>query len=239
MFVDHGKPSRPVELIVAMSLGSKNLSDLLEEYRKQEKTGIPVEVLLEYMEDAAKGMDYLNAPIHDLGKGPLSIIHGDIKPQNLLIVGNSLQICDFGLARGIDEFRKTATAMGILRLRRAGTARRTSARPQRPVLPGGELHRTPHRRSAALRPDEHPQNRRNAPRRQARSFGPGPARGGSHPQGDESRSVAALAFLPRHGPRTSRRRGDGFRQRLGTHAARAELRIGHADRRRCDDQAGE
>ncbi len=64
------------------------------------------------MEDAAKGIDYLNLPIHDLGKGPLAIIHGDIKPQNLLIVGNSLQICDFGLARSIDEFRKTATAMG-------------------------------------------------------------------------------------------------------------------------------
>ena len=75
-------------------------------------TGIPLDVLLDYMEDAAKGIDYLNLPIHDLGKGPMSIIHGDIKPQNLLIVGNSLQICDFGLARSIDELRKTATAMG-------------------------------------------------------------------------------------------------------------------------------
>ena len=103
---------RPVELIVAMSLGSQNLSDSLEEYRNQQVTGIPVDVLLDYMEDAAKGIDYLNLPIHDLGKGPLPIIHGDIKPQNLLIVGNSLQICDFGLARSIDEFRKTATAMG-------------------------------------------------------------------------------------------------------------------------------
>ena len=101
-----------MELIVAMSLGSKNLSDLLEEYRNQQAVGIPVDVLLDYMEDAAKGIDYLNLPIHDLGKGPLSIIHGDIKPQNLLIVGNSLQICDFGLARSIDELRKTATAMG-------------------------------------------------------------------------------------------------------------------------------
>jgi len=105
---------RPVELIVAMSLGAKNLADLLEEYRQQNQTAIPVDALLDFMEEAAKGLDYLNAPVHDLGKGPLSIIHGDIKPQNLLIVGNSLQICDFGLARGIDEIRKTCTAMGSI-----------------------------------------------------------------------------------------------------------------------------
>jgi serine/threonine protein kinase len=111
MFVDLDK-ARPVELIVAMSLGSKNLSDLLDEYREKQAVGIPTDVLLDHMEDAAKGIDYLNLPIHDLGKGPLSIIHGDIKPQNLLIVGNSVQICDFGLARSIDELRKTATAMG-------------------------------------------------------------------------------------------------------------------------------
>ncbi|MGA2254855.1 MAG: serine/threonine-protein kinase, partial [Thermoguttaceae bacterium] len=107
-----GQELRPVALIVAMTLGSKNLSDLLEEYRKEGHDGIPVEVLLDLTEDAAKGLDYLNAPIHDHGEGPRPIIHGDIKPQNLLIVGDSLQICDFGLAREVDDLRKTATAMG-------------------------------------------------------------------------------------------------------------------------------
>ncbi len=112
LFVDPAMQTRPVELIVAMSLGSKNLSDLLDEHRQQQKIGIPIESLLDYMDEAAKGLDYLNSPIHDLGKGPRSIIHGNVKPQNLLIVGDSLQICDFGLARSIDELRRTATAMG-------------------------------------------------------------------------------------------------------------------------------
>lgn len=111
-FDPNGQESQPVALIVAMTLGSKNLSDLLEEYRNQGRNGIPVDVLLDLTEDAAKGLDYLNAPVHDQGEGPKPIIHGDIKPQNLLIVGDSLQICDFGLAREVDNLRKTATAMG-------------------------------------------------------------------------------------------------------------------------------
>lgn len=104
--------SRPIELIVAMGLGSKNLSDRLAECRKAGRAGIPVDELLHYMEGAAEGIDYLNAPVHDLGSGPVSVIHGDIKPQNLLIVGNAVQICDFGLARAVEALRKTATAMG-------------------------------------------------------------------------------------------------------------------------------
>jgi serine/threonine protein kinase len=102
----------PVELIVAMGLGAKNLSDRLEECTREGTPGIPLEELLRYMDGAAEGIDYLNAHIHDLGRGPVSIIHGDIKPQNLLIVGNAVQICDFGLARDVDTVRRTATAMG-------------------------------------------------------------------------------------------------------------------------------
>src|SRR5262249_47027675 len=44
---------KPAELIIAMGLGDKNLLDRLEECKKQEKTGIPVQELLKYMEAAA------------------------------------------------------------------------------------------------------------------------------------------------------------------------------------------
>ena len=47
----------------------------------------------------AKGIDFLNEPRHELGEGPVSIQHRDIKPQNILIVGRSAVIGDFGLAR--------------------------------------------------------------------------------------------------------------------------------------------
>ena len=74
--------------------------------------GIPRDELLAYMEGAARGIDYLNQPIHDLGKGLVRIIHGDIKPHNILIVGDAVQVCDFGLARAIESLRKTSTGMG-------------------------------------------------------------------------------------------------------------------------------
>lgn len=91
----------PTELIVAMPLGEKDLAARLAECRAAGERGIPLPELLGYMRDAAEGLDYLNAPRHDLGEGPVAMQHGDVKPQNLLIVGGSVQVCDFGLARAL------------------------------------------------------------------------------------------------------------------------------------------
>jgi serine/threonine protein kinase len=111
-FQDIENPSQPVELIVAMGLGEQSLFARLKECRKEQKPGIPRDELLNYMEDAAKGIDFLNKPSHDLGHGPVPIIHGDVKPHNLLIVGGGVQVCDFGLARAVETLRKTTTGMG-------------------------------------------------------------------------------------------------------------------------------
>jgi hypothetical protein len=83
-----------LELIVVMELGSMNLAQRLEECRRQGLPAIPALELLQYMEDAAEGVDYLNRA----RAGRPAIIHCDIKPQNLLLVGKSVQVCDFGLA---------------------------------------------------------------------------------------------------------------------------------------------
>lgn len=95
------------ELIIAMGLGQKTLAQRLTECRG----GIPPRELIRYVHDAARGIDYLNEPVHDLGYGPVPIIHCDIKPANLLIVGRGVQVCDYGVAKALSkDVRKSFTA---------------------------------------------------------------------------------------------------------------------------------
>jgi|GEM_PF-6530788 len=104
-----GKP-RAATLIMAMGLGSKSLFQRLEECMAEGHAGIPWKELLDYMEDAARGIDFLNQP----SQQHESIIHGDIKPHNILIVGNAAQVCDFGLARAVDSIRATNMPLGTV-----------------------------------------------------------------------------------------------------------------------------
>jgi serine/threonine protein kinase len=97
-------------LIVAMELGEKTLKDRLEEYTARGLPGVPPAELIEYMREAAKGIDYLNDPIHRLGDGPpQGIQHRDIKPQNLLLVGGSVKVADFGLAKLLEKSVESAS----------------------------------------------------------------------------------------------------------------------------------
>ncbi len=103
---------RTLELVIAMGLGEKTLLDRLKQCPEGE--GIPVEELMRYMRDAARGLDFLNAQQHDLGDGQLvAIYHCDIKPENILIVGGGVQICDFGLAKVVNPGRSSATMAGF------------------------------------------------------------------------------------------------------------------------------
>jgi formylglycine-generating enzyme required for sulfatase activity len=77
-------------LIVAMELADGTLLDRLNAAQQQGLAGVPPAELGEYMRDAARGLDHLNA-IH--------IQHRDVKPQNLLLVGGGVKVGDFGLAK--------------------------------------------------------------------------------------------------------------------------------------------
>lgn len=104
--------SVPGILVVSMMLGEGNLFDRMLECQQAGHAGIPVDELLGYMEDAARGLDFLNAERHDFGEGPIAIQHCDIKPQNIMLVGGTAMICDFGLARVLSSCRGTTLMPG-------------------------------------------------------------------------------------------------------------------------------
>ncbi len=100
----------PSWLAVSMLLGGKSLQHRLRECVQEGMSGIPPKELISYMDEAAKGLDFLNAPQHDLGEGPIAIQHSDVKPANIVLIGSSAVVCDFGLARILTRNQVTATS---------------------------------------------------------------------------------------------------------------------------------
>jgi serine/threonine-protein kinase len=90
-------------LIIAMELAEGTLQDRLQEAVQQGLPGIPRDELLEYLREAAKGLDYLHAQ---------GLQHRDIKPANFLLVGGGVKLADFGLAKLLE--RTQATASGAM-----------------------------------------------------------------------------------------------------------------------------
>ncbi|MCH8042463.1 MAG: protein kinase [Planctomycetes bacterium] len=91
-------------LVIAMGLGHLSLEERLEECKVAgESDKIPPGELLDYMDQAAAAIDYLNGPT-------CNIIHCDVKPSNIMIVGGVVQICDMGLARALDDVRTSSLA---------------------------------------------------------------------------------------------------------------------------------
>ncbi len=87
-------------LIIAMELADKTILDRLNEATAKGEIGIPRDELMRYMQDAAKGLDYLNQPNNNLADSAKAAIqHRDIKPQNIFLMGGGVKIGDFGLLR--------------------------------------------------------------------------------------------------------------------------------------------
>ncbi len=89
-------------LILALELGERTLADYLAEWQQRGSAGIPGPELLEYLRDAARGIDALNAQ---------GIQHRDVKPKNLLLVGGGVKVGDFGLAKFLERLDATNTGM--------------------------------------------------------------------------------------------------------------------------------
>jgi len=92
-------PTTPEFLFLVTALGEQSVLDRLRDCQRHDQAGIPGVELIGYLEDAARALDYLHSPRHDLGQGPVAVIHGGIKPQNLLMVGGAVQVSEVGLAQ--------------------------------------------------------------------------------------------------------------------------------------------
>jgi hypothetical protein len=86
-------------LIIVMELADRTVADRLEEVRRGGGTCIPRNELMGYMTAAAAGLDFLNSG----GEGRPPVQHRDVKPQNLLLIGDTLKLGDFGLVRKVDH----------------------------------------------------------------------------------------------------------------------------------------
>ncbi len=102
------------ELIVEMDLCEQTLFDRLQECRARGLDGIPVDELLPYVAEAAKALDYLNHPSSPQDEVAAAVQHCDVKPQNIMLVGGSVQICDFGLVRDVGRLPTSPDAAATL-----------------------------------------------------------------------------------------------------------------------------
>jgi serine/threonine protein kinase len=85
------------DLLIVMELADRSLHGLLQVYRGQGQAGIPKAELVSYLREAAEALDVMNQE-HRL-------LHLDIKPRNLFLVGQHVKVGDFGLVNSLSDLQ--------------------------------------------------------------------------------------------------------------------------------------
>jgi serine/threonine-protein kinase len=90
------------------------VEDLLQNYQKQLAKTVPAEHACLLLAEAADALDFLNRRQHDIGGQRVSIPHGNVKPSNLLLVGDTLKVTDIGLSRTLAARLEVSARTGPL-----------------------------------------------------------------------------------------------------------------------------
>jgi len=97
----HGVHAASHYLVLSMERADGNLEDLRQVYLEETGKNIPSDHVFEMLAQAAAALDFL-AELKLPGINPSSrgLQHCDIKPSNLLMMGDCVKIADFGLCAG-------------------------------------------------------------------------------------------------------------------------------------------
>ena len=90
--------SLPGTIAIAMDLADASLLDLMMLYHNDFEKHVDPDRLYMYLAQAAKALDFLNARRHMVDGRLVGYQHGDIKPNNILLVGDNAFLADYGLA---------------------------------------------------------------------------------------------------------------------------------------------
>jgi serine/threonine protein kinase len=101
-------------VVIAMELADGSLMDLLDVYQTDFGTPVAPEHTCQLLGQAAEALDFLNTRRHRLGVHYVYVQHCDIKPSNLLLLGNDLKVADFGLLSGISSRLQSHHKAGTL-----------------------------------------------------------------------------------------------------------------------------
>jgi serine/threonine protein kinase len=88
-------------IVLRMERADGNLNDLRAKYQVERRRNIPPDHLLELLAQTAEALDFLaGLKLPEFNCTTQGLQHCDVKPANLLILGDKVKVADFGLCAG-------------------------------------------------------------------------------------------------------------------------------------------